>query len=86
MLAFGVAGGRAAGRAGLAYERLGHGGSDPAALPRPFAPPPLPAGFDRDSYASTALADILHRARHAPPARFPATSQSQAAGEAGRNH
>ena len=50
--------------------------SVPALLPQPLArpllPPPLPASFDRDSYASTALADIIDRSTHAATARFTA--------------
>jgi polyhydroxyalkanoate synthase len=41
-------------------------------LRAPFTPPPLPKGFDRDSYASTALAEIIDRAVHAATARFTA--------------
>ncbi len=54
----------------------------PAVPPRPFAPPPLPAGFDRDSYASTALADIIDRAVHAATARFTAGLSPMAIGGA----
>ena len=41
-------------------------------LRAPFTPPPLPRSFDRDSYASTALAEIIDRAVHAATARFTA--------------
>ena len=40
------------------------------ALPASLAPPPLPEGFDRDSYAATALAEIVDRAVHAAAARY----------------
>ena len=54
----------------------------PPALPRALAPPPLPASFDRDSYASTALADIIDRAVHAATARFTAGLSPMAIGGA----
>jgi len=54
----------------------------PAAFARPLVPPPLPAGFDRDSYASTALADIIDRAVHAATARFTAGLSPMAVGGA----
>lgn len=44
--------------------------------------PPLPRGLDRDSYASTALADIVDRAVHAGTARFTAGLSPMAIGGA----
>ena len=41
-----------------------------SALPASLAPPPLPKAFDRDSYAATALAEIVDRATHAAAARY----------------
>jgi len=39
-------------------------------VPASLAPAPLPKGFDRDSYAATALAEIIDRATHAAAARY----------------
>lgn len=60
----------------------------PAALPAPLAQPlaaPLPERFDRDSYASTALAEIVDRATHAAIARFTAGLSPIAIAEAFRD-
>ena len=54
----------------------------PARAPARAAPPVVPPGLDRDSYATTALADIIDRSTHAALARFSAGLSPMALGEA----
>lgn len=53
-----------------------------APAPAAMAVPPLPPALDRDSYASTALAEIVDRAVHAGTARFTAGLSPMAIGGA----